>query len=342
MLEMKSGDILTAEAEALVNTVNCVGVMGKGLALQFKHSFPQNYRAYRAACENNEVVPGRIFVHETGELYPRYIMNFPTKRHWRNKSRLEDIHSGLQNLVEQIDKFNISSVAIPALGSNLGGLDWQHVLPIIKTYSDQMKGVRVLVYEPDNASVRPHLTPKKRPELTEGRAAMIMLAHNYVHACLDPFITLLEIQKLMYFMQQAGQSLGLVYVKRQYGPYARNLGNVLAELDGHYISGYGSSGEHPDKELTLIYEAVPRANALLETYPDTIERVKQVGALVYGFETPSGLELLASVHWAEKYLKRHNNESLVSLIHNWDQRKKKFSETQIEKARDRLKQKGWI
>src|SRR4051794_38050946 len=111
MINYAKGDILRDESEALVNTVNCVGVMGRGIALQFRHAFPDNFTAYAKACQREEVQPGRLFIFETGEFNPRYIINFPTKRHWRGKSRLEDIESGLRALVDFIRKSGIRSIA---------------------------------------------------------------------------------------------------------------------------------------------------------------------------------------------------------------------------------------
>src|SRR6266446_2915424 len=118
MIKFRTGDILEADAEALVNTVNCVGIMGRGVALQFKNAYPENFKAYQSACARGEVQPGRMFVFETGQLtHPKYIINFPTKRHWRGKSRIEDIEAGLKALVEELQSRNIRSVAIPPLGS---------------------------------------------------------------------------------------------------------------------------------------------------------------------------------------------------------------------------------
>jgi O-acetyl-ADP-ribose deacetylase (regulator of RNase III) len=128
MVERTQGDLLMADAEALVNTVNCVGVMGKGLAWQFKKAFPENFKAYEAACRREEVRPGRMFVFETGQMFnTRYIINFPTKRHWREKSHYDDIASGLQTLVREVRQRKIHSIAIPPLGSGLGGLQWDRV-----------------------------------------------------------------------------------------------------------------------------------------------------------------------------------------------------------------------
>src|ERR1035441_4371826 len=141
MIEFRSGDILKDESEALVNTVNCVGIMGRGIALQFKDAYPDNFKSYAAACKVGEVKPGRMLVFETGRLSPpRYIINFPTKRHWRGKSRIEDIETGLKALVDEIHNRGIRSIAIPPLGSGLGGLDWAAVKPrieeAVKTLAD--------------------------------------------------------------------------------------------------------------------------------------------------------------------------------------------------------------
>jgi len=143
------GDTLEADAEALVNTVNCFGVMGRGLALQFKKVFPENFKAYEVACKHGDVRPGRMFVYETDSVSnPKYIVNFPTKRHWRDKSRLEDIENGLVALVHEIRSRNITSIAVPPLGSGLGGLDWSAVRPRIERALCDLTLVRVIVFEP--------------------------------------------------------------------------------------------------------------------------------------------------------------------------------------------------
>lgn len=152
MIEYKIGNILTEDAEALVNTVNCVGVMGRGLALKFKEAFPENFKSYAVACKQKEVQPGQMFVYETGRLTnPRYIINFPTKRHWRENSRMEDIDAGLIALAEEIRSHNIHSIAIPALGCGLGGLDWLEVRPRIERMSEQFSSLTAVVFEPDYA-----------------------------------------------------------------------------------------------------------------------------------------------------------------------------------------------
>lgn len=155
MVEFRRGDILTADVETLVNAVNCVGIMGRGVALQFKKAFPTNFKAYADACARKEVQPGRMFVFETGFLgNPKYIINFPTKRHWRGRSRVEDIDSGLKALADEIRHRSIRSVAIPALGCGLGGLEWDQVRPRIEASFAPLQRVRIIVFEPDCSSVQ--------------------------------------------------------------------------------------------------------------------------------------------------------------------------------------------
>ena len=162
MLEPTQGDLLRADVEALVNAVNCVGVMGKGIALQFKLAFPENFEAYRDACRRGDVVPGRMHVSATGRPgNPRFIVNFPTKRDWRESSRLEDIEAGLNALVEEIRRLGIRSIALPALGCGLGGLDWQVVRPRIEAAFAEMPDVSVRLYEPTGART-PAETRSKR------------------------------------------------------------------------------------------------------------------------------------------------------------------------------------
>lgn len=258
MIEYKSGDILSEDAEALVNTVNCVGVMGRGIALQFKKAFPENFKAYASACKREEVQPGRMFVFETGQLTnPRYIINFPTKRHWRGKSRMEDIEAGLKALVDTVHRYNIRSIAIPPLGSGLGGLDWSDVRSHIETALQPLTDVRVIVYEPAGAPATEKMVHNRNvPSMTAGRAALVELMSRYLGGLLDPFVTLLEVHKLMYFMQEAGEPLRLTYRKAPYGPYAENLRHVLHAIEGHFVSGYADGGDEPDKQLTLIPGAI--------------------------------------------------------------------------------------
>lgn len=343
MIEYKTGDILAEDAEALVNTVNCVGAMGRGIALQFKRAWPENFKAYAAACRRKEVQPGRMFVFETGLLtHPRYVINFPTKRHWRGKSRIEDIETGLEALVAEIRKRGIGSIAIPPLGAGLGGLNWAEVRERIERALRDLPEVRVVVFEPRGTPAAGRgRRAKEAPPMTPGRAALVGLMDRYLKGLLDPFVSLLEVHKLMYFMQEAGEPLSLRMAKGPYGPYAENLRHVLREIEGYYVSGYGTGGDEPKKPLELVPGAVDDAHIVLTAHPDSLKRFERVAELVEGFESPFGLELLATVHWVARE-GATSEEDMVVKTYAWGDRKRQFSKRQILLAKRVLAERGWI
>jgi O-acetyl-ADP-ribose deacetylase (regulator of RNase III) len=343
MIQFTTGNILRAEADALVNTVNCVGIMGRGIALQFKNLYPENFKSYAAACERKQVQPGKMFVFETGELSPRFIINFPTKRHWKGKSKIEDIVAGLVDLVQVIERNSIRSIAIPALGSGLGGLDWNEVRPLIEEALKPLKEVAVLVYEPSGAPDLAALARNKKvPTITPGRAALVSLLQRYLNGLMDPFVTLIEAHKLMYFMQEAGEDLRLSYVKGPYGPYAEKLRFVFKDIEGHLISGYADGGDDPEKLLEIIPGASDDADRFLADKIETRRRFDRVASLVDGFETPYGLELLATTHWVVAQEGAENADQAKDRIYAWSERKKRFSPRQISIAYDVLRSKGWL
>lgn len=344
MIERKTGNILEEDAEALVNTVNCVGFMGRGIALQFKKAWPENFKAYSAACRRQEMQPGRMFVFETGRLTnPRYIINFPTKRHWRGKARIEDIEAGLKALAAEIQQRSIRSVALPPLGAGLGGLDWAEVRTRIERAMSELFDVRVVVFEPAGTPVLPRSMRRGRvAKMTPGRAALVGLMERYLAGLLDPFVSLLEVHKLIYFMQEAGEPLRLRFAKGPYGPYAENLRHVLSEIDGYYISGYGAGGDEPDKVLELVPGAVDDARRTLAERPKTRQRFERVARLVEGFESPFGLELLATVHWIVKHEHPASEHELIERFYGWADRKRQFSPGQIRLTAKVLREKGWI
>ena len=343
MIRFKTGDILAEDAEALVNTVNCVGVMGRGIALQFKKAFPDNFHVYADACARGGVRPGRMFVFETGALTnPRYIINFPTKRHWRGNSRIEDIDAGLKDLVTVIRERDIRSIAVPPLGAGLGGLEWSEVHPRIEKALRGFNDLDVVVFEPRGAPAAERMVQGQDvPKMTAGRAALVGLMDRYLNGLLDPFVTLLEVHKLMYFMHVAGQRLKLRYTKGPYGPYAENLRHVLNAVEGHFISGYGDGGDRPDKQLELVPGAVEDANKVLRRYHATRERFDRVTDLVDGFESAFGLELLSTVHWVLVHDNPASQDDLIALTYAWNERKRRFSPRQIGLAADVLREKGW-
>lgn len=343
MIEFKNGDILQDESEALVNTVNCVGVMGRGIALQFKNAFPDNFTAYAKACKNKEVKPGQMFVYETNKLTnPRIIINFPTKRHWRGNSRIEDIESGLDALAETLNQYQIQSIAIPPLGSGLGGLEWAIVKPLIEKKLKPIKNVQITIYEPQGAPDTEIMAHSKSiPAMTPGRAALVELMDRYLAGLLDPFVTLLEVHKLLYLMQEAGEQLNLRFKKGPYGPYAENLRHVLNEIEGHLVSGYADGGDSPYKHLELIPGAIEEATEFLKQYPDTTARFDKVAELVDGFESPFGLELLSTVYWIIKNETVNSLEDVVTHTYAWSEHKRQFTPRQIAIAVNAVEHKGW-
>jgi len=159
---------------------------------------------------------------------------------------------------------------------------------------------------------------------------------------MDPFVTLLEIHKLMYFMQEAGERLRLNYVKAPYGPYAENLRHVLTAIEGYYLSGYADGGDEPTKQLELVPGATSDAEAFLRDKTKTQAHFNRVAGLVEGFETPLGLELLATVHWVAAKEQARSEGDIIALTYAWNERKRRFSEQQIRLALEVLKSKNWI
>ncbi len=337
-------DILQADAEALVNTVNCVGVMGRGIALQFRKAFPENFDAYKALCDRGELQPGRMMVHDLGRLAnPRCVINFPTKRHWKGKSRMEDIEAGLVALVREVETRGIRSIAIPPLGCGLGGLDWREVRPRIEEAFHGLPDVKVLLFEPAGApDVAKMVKDQRVPDMTVGRVALIGLIRRYLAAVMDPAVTLLEIHKLMYFMQETGEDLRLRFRKAYYGPYAENLRQVLSHIEGHFIQGYGDAEDKPDKQIELLPGSWDQAEHFLADHPNTRERFARVVGLIEGFETPFGMELLATVHWAMAHEGAASVAEAVAKTYAWNDRKQMFTEDQIGAAWEALRERGWL
>ncbi len=343
MIKSLTGNLLEAKADAFVNTVNCVGVMGKGIALQFKQAFPDNYREYEKACKKGQVRIGRMYVYEQNDMfYPKYIINFPTKRHWKTKSRLEDIELGLRDLIEKVKKLDIKSIAVPPLGSGLGGLNWKDVKRLIVKAFDNMTEIEVLLFEPRGAPKADEIPiSTSKPNMTRGRALLIKLlelyqSHGYRHS-------LLEIQKLMYFMQNAGENLRLKFKRDRYGPYAENLHHVLQRIDGHFIRGYGDRSGR--SEIYLLKGASEEARSSLEKDEEANKRLESVKNLIKGFETPYGMELLATVHWIASAFPETatDPETTIKKVQEWSTRKKfKMRPHHIRKAWQRLKTEHWI
>jgi len=344
MINTTQGNLLAADVEALVNTVNCVGVMGRGIALQFKDAYPANFTQYAAACAAKEVVPGKMHVYATGQLTnPRFIINFPTKRHWRGNSRIEDIEAGLDDLRRVIVERNIKSIALPPLGSGLGGLPWPAVKArIMEAFSD-LDDVSITLFEPRaDADTMKRNRNKEAPKLTPIRAALVGLMDRYVRGLTEPDITLLELHKLVYFLQVSGLSMRLRFRKEHYGPYAENLRHALSDMEGYYIAGYGYGGDRPDKRLETVPGALDAAESVVASDERTAASFGRIEELVRGFETPLGLELLATTHWAVWEDGARTHSDVGEVFAKWNERKSHFTPRQIGIAYDQLHSQGWL
>lgn len=303
MITYAQGNLLEADAEALVNTVNTVGVMGKGIALMFKETFPENLKAYEDACKRGEVQVGRMFVTERHQLMgPKWIINFPTKKHWRHPSKMEWIEEGLQDLKRVIEENGIRSIAIPPLGSGNGGLNWSDVRGVIESAFRAMPGVDVIVYEP----TKTYQNVMKRSgveKLTPARALIADLVRRY--SILGMECTLIEVQKLAYLLERRmvvcgiDNPLDLRFEANRFGPFAPRLTLLLNALDGSYLhcgKRLADAGpldviwfEDAKKDVVSAYLAA-EAKSYLPALDATAE-------LIDGFESPLGMELLATVDW---------------------------------------------
>ncbi|AWL96245.1 macro domain-containing protein [Bradyrhizobium ottawaense] len=343
-VKIAEGDLLEQRVDAIVNTVNTVGVMGKGIALQFRRKWPANFKAYEAACKRKEVVPCKMFVFDNGRLVePKYIINFPTKRHWRQLSRMSDIECGLVDLIAQVKALNIKSIAIPPLGCGNGGLEWSDVRPLIESAFEGLPEVEVKLFAPTaREGVRELVPEANTPKMTPGRAAIVKLLSIY-REMMYP-LTQIEVQKLAYFLQTAGQNLGtLRFEKNKFGPYAPALRHVLTKMDGAFLTGVGD-GTKPS-EIMVLAPALDEAEKLLVENADdqTGARVERISRLIDGFETPYGMELLATVHWTASEKSDASFDEIVKAVQGWNERKRQIMPpAHIRAAYDRLIVEKWL
>lgn len=346
MIKEAAGNLLRADAEALINTVNTVGVMGKGIALQFKKAYPSMYDAYRKAAKAGEVRLGQMQVWPTGQMTgPKYVINFPTKGHWKSNSKLKDIEAGLDDLIAVIRRLGIESIAVPPLGCGNGGLDWADVEPKIVAAFEELPEVDVLLFPPVGAPTAAEMvTASPRPSMNPNRAALVEILNRYAgQALMAP--GQIEAQKLLYFLQVAGQPLSLNFTKHHYGPYADNLRHVLHLVEGHFISGFGDgTARVVDAEpLTVKPDAAEEAQQMLADDPDTLERIERVLALADGFESAYGLELLSTVHFVGASLTDASDEEILQAVWSWSPRKARmFTEDHVRIALNSLRGQGWL
>jgi len=351
MIRFTQGNLLTAPAEALVNTVNEKGVMGKGIALMFKEAFPENASAYEDAARRGEIHVGKMFVTErVGSDSPRWIIHFPTKKHWRNPSRLEWVREGLQDLVRVIVELRIRSIALPPLGTGNGKLDWNLVRNEIEAAIGQLAEVDVLVFEPTPVYLN---VPKRSgvESLTPARALIAELVRRYSILGLD--CTNLEVQKLAWFLQRVILAMGLKdplrleFTADKYGPYADRLRHLLNSLDGSYLHGEKRMADAGPFEPIWFEEARREEVALYlrsQSAAKYIPALEKATAVIDGFESPLGMELLATVDWIMH--ERHPERTVVAIkgeLRRWpgraeagERKLRLFDDRLVKLALDRL------
>lgn len=304
MLRFTQGNLLEAPVEALVNTVNEVGVMGKGIALMFKEAYPESAKLYEEACKRKELSVGHVLVTASQQLHgPRWIIHFPTKKHWRQPSRLEWVRDGLKDLVRQLREKQIRSVAVPPLGCGNGGLEWSQVRREIEAAFADLPDVDVVVFAPTSDYLN---APKREgvDELTPARALIAELVRRY--SVLGIECALIEVQKLAWFLQRVinalrlDDPLRLQFTANRYGPYDDRLRHLLNGLDGSYLHCERRIADaqpyepiwfdDSKRDEVRAYLAGPNAT----TYSPALEKTS---AIIDGFESPLGMELLATVDW---------------------------------------------
>jgi O-acetyl-ADP-ribose deacetylase (regulator of RNase III) len=304
MITYTKGNLLDADVEAVVNTVNEVGIMGKGIALMFKEHFPRNFEAYARACDAGDVRIGKMFVTENKELFgPRWIINFPTKTHWRVKTKIEWVEEGLMDLVRVICEKDIHSIAIPPLGCGNGGLEWHDVRPLIESTLGELEGVNAIVFEPTSK----YQNVAKRTgveKLTPARALVTEMVRRYCLLGID--CSILEVQKLGWFIERGvrhfrvADPLKFKFEANRYGPYSHNLTKLLDSLDGSYLRCDKRLADADPLDLIWFNEAkYDRVQAYLNSGEgkEFSSVLEWAATTIDGFESPLGMELLATVDW---------------------------------------------
>ncbi|WKN46225.1 type II toxin-antitoxin system antitoxin DNA ADP-ribosyl glycohydrolase DarG [Tunicatimonas pelagia] len=338
------GNLLESEAEALVNTVNTMGVMGKGIALQFKERFPENFRAYAKACKSGEVRVGRMFVYdELTTKGKKTIVNFPTKEHWYRKSQYRFIEEGLEDLVKVIQTKNIKSIALPPLGAGNGGLKWNKVKELMTQYLSSLDSVEIIIYEP-NKEIKKLLqkeSAKKNVKLTPARAMLLYALFKYEK--FGEYSTVFTANKIMYFLQQSGENLRLKFEPYTYGPYAQAVEKVLYALNGNYLTGLEQMQAGPFEQLKLNYSKLDEVKEYVNKNLEASQRQRldDLFRVIDGFESTFSLEILSSVHYLKKNTPKLTREEVLNKIREWNDRKKALiNEYHVDLAYEQLENYG--
>ncbi len=341
MIIYLKGNLLEAKTEALVNTVNTVGVMGKGIALQFKEAFPNNYKQYRKACKDGALTIGNLLVVQEATLNgEKTIVNFPTKQDWKRPSTYEYIESGLKALASELNKGLIKSIAIPPLGCGNGGLEWTKVRNLMENYLQDLP-VDIQIFEP-NESIKLHIQASGKilgkTVLTEKRAMLIYAMYRY-ELSMGENVNLFVANKLAYFLQRLGEPMRLKFQAAAYGPFTAQIAHVLYNLNGEYVTGLEQFEAKPFETLKMNYDAYEQIKSFVETSLSVTQkyRLNALQSLIQGFESFFALEVLATVDFIRKDNISLTKAEILETIANWSPRKKRtITEPYVTLALDRL------
>lgn len=323
MIQFIVGNIFEANTEAIVNTVNTDGIMGKGIALQFKNLFPHNFKEYSAACKEGSVSIGKLFVTKDSSLIygDKIIINFPTKTSWRKPSEYSYIEAGLLDLVKVILQYNIKSIALPPLGAGNGGLEWHRVKEMILHHLSDID-CEIMIFEPNAHIVE--ILKKERVPLTPARAMLLAVLYDLVRN--GEFVSEFASEKVAYFLQKFGAKdiFRLNFEPKFYGPYSGKVKHVLYYLNGSYIMGYSSKDAKPFEELNLLMDAEADVLQYLTDHSDKslLEITNKTKTFLSGYYSNFALELLSTVDFLSNKVDSLEENVIKGEIENWSDRKK--------------------
>lgn len=345
-MEYVKGNLLDASTQALVNTVNTVGVMGKGIALQFKEAFPLNYKEYVASCKREELRPGKLLVVKEPTMHgEQIIINFPTKTEWYLKSKYEYIESGLKELVKVIADYKIESIAIPPLGCGNGGLKWDKVKPMMEEYLGNLPSVNIQIYEPNDAVKQLLKNQKTDKEVRLTKARAMLLYAMFYYESLGENSSLFVANKLAYFLQRLGENefKKLKFEGHHYGPYSTGVAHMLHNLNGKYIKGLEQMQAKAFEVLDLQYDKAKEVSEYVkkELSPEQRTRLSNLIKLIDGFQSALSLEILATVDYIKKEKSGLKDDDIIKTIAEWSPRKRNlFKEKYIMIAINHLENYG--
>lgn len=327
MIQYITGNILDSDAQALVNTVNTIGVMGKGIALQFKKAYPNNFKAYEKASKNAGIAVGKMFITRDSNvsLGEKIIINFPTKTDWRKPSEYKYIEDGLDDLLKVIKINHLKSIAIPPLGAGNGGLKWEKVKRIIEEKLSHLD-IKIFVYEP-TARIKEQLK-KERVKLTDARALLLYVLYDLVKN--GEYVSEFSSEKVCYFLQKFGAKkyFKLGFEPNFYGPYSGKVRFVLNAINGSYVMGYSDMNKKPFEPLTLVADGYDTVKSHIESNQELFDIAQKTISFLQGFYSDFGLELLSSIDYIAIKENTFEKQIISQKLEEWSDRKRSLFSNQ--------------